>query len=237
MSQKKRNSRKQDNKIHGISAKDLSVELIGKLKEAKAAWWLLDMPKRSRSINSMAQMCWHAGVQIVGQEVIADVGDPDTLTIDAMKSYNEKIILAGIEDLLVYICKELMPRARQFALLNESYENTPEGSEKAANESGFVLFPPPITTRLCAKHNEELLDLSHRCEAMLGVPTNIQTVQMVSIITGLSIIDSHIVSSIQRNFDNVLKRENSTIEEIGEILLSISIPVLKNRLMNGMRFH
>lgn len=222
----------------GIREQDLSPEIITALNEAEKAFWLLDIPERHRSIGEMAEMCWNAGIELIGPQIITEIGDPSLLDGDAIEKYNERIIQAGIDRLLTYVCKELIPRARQFAALNEAYGNTGEGRERAANEAGFVLFPPPIAERLCAKYSSELADLAHRSAATFHVPNELSPpIQLVSLIMGLRLIDTHVLDSIREFFDQQLKNEKTTIEELGSLILSMSIPVLQERLSVNLPTH
>lgn len=227
---KKSRSKRQRRGLLGIREQDLSPEIITALNEAEKAFWLLDLPEQHRSIDEMAEMCWNAGIEMIGQNIVSEIGDPSSMDWDAIKEYNERLIRAGMDGLLTYVCKELIPRARKFAALNEVYGNSGEGRKRAANETGFVLFPPPIAERLCAKYRSELLDLAQRSEAKFHVPHESPPIQLVSLILGLHLIDTHALDSIREVFDQRLNDERTTIEELGELILSMSIPVLTERL-------
>lgn len=223
--------------ILGIREADLSPELISELSEAEYAFWLLDMPSQHRSIDEVAEMCWDVGVELIGQQVVEEIGIPPSLEGVSIIKYNERIIRAGINDMLIFVCKELMPRARKFAILNIEYGESVEGRERAAKESLFLNFPPPIAKRLCEEHNKELIDICRRCEAIFHAPQELLHIQTVAIIMGLYLIDNHPLAQYREVLDHHIIDENSTIEDIGRLVLSIGIPVLKDHLASGLPIH
>lgn len=233
----KQSRSKRHRSILGIREQDLSPEIVTALRDAEAAFWLLDVPEQHRSIDEMAEMCWNAGIKSIGRQVMNEAGDPSLLDGAAIDQFNERLIQAGLGELLTYVCKELIPRAREFAALNEVYGNNVEGRHKAANESGFALFPPRIADRLCAEYEKELLDLGHRSEAMFRVTHERAAVQMVALIMGLRLIDTHPLASVREYFDRRVSEDESTIEELGRLILSMGIPVLRERLSAGMPIH